>query len=282
MVIKMLKSARFITAAVLLASALFLQIRKMTDKHDISVLEAETSANQDIPTETQTTVRNDVRKDEIPTTETTAVKETEPSEETEIVEYDASVPYISESKMRELNRKMEEVSKYSTDLVGWIYIADSDIDYPVVQGTDNQYYLHHTPDGRRNDLGTIFLDCKCSSDFSDSQNILFGHNMQYGMFGDIRSYKEQANFESHRYGWLSTGECLYRIDFYALAVVSAFHKAYNIPTDNSEWLSYIRDNSVQYTEIEYSDNDSFIALSTCASDFENARALFTGKLVPIG
>ena len=70
-------------------------------------------------------------------------------------------------------------------------------------------------------------------------------------------------------------------DFYALAVVSAFHKAYNILTDNSEWLSYIRDNSVQYTEIEYSDNDRFIALSTCASDFENARALFTGKLVPI-
>ena len=179
----MQKSARFIAAVVLLASALFLQISKMTKKDDISVLEAETSANQDFPTETQTTVRNDVRKDEIPTTETTAVKETEPSVETEIVEYDASVPYISESKMRELNRKMEEVSKYSTDLVGWIYIADSDIDYPVVQGTDNQYYLHRTPDGRRNDLGTIFLDCKCSSDFSDSQNILFGHNMQYGMFG---------------------------------------------------------------------------------------------------
>lgn len=278
----MQKSARFIAAAVLLASALFLQIRKMTDKHDISIPEAETSANQDIPPETQANVRNDVRKSDILTTETTSSKQTEPSEETEIVEYDASVPYISESKMRDMKRKFEEVSKYSTDLVGWIYIADSDIDYPVVQGTDNQYYLHRTPDGRRNDLGTIFLDCKCSSDFSDSQNILFGHNMQYGMFGDIRSYKEQANFESHRYGWLLTAECLYRIDFYALAVVSAFHKAYNIPTDNGEWLSYIRDNSIHYTEIEYSDNDRFIALSTCASDFENARALFTGKLVPIG
>ena len=277
----MLRSARFTAAVVLLASALALQISKMIKKPDISVSKAETSAKQDIRTETQANIQNTICNDEIITTETNAVKETETSEVTEIVEYDASVPYISESKKRDLNRKMEEVSKYSSDIVGWIYIADSDIDYPVVQGTDNQYYLHHTPDGRRNDLGTIFLDCKCSNDFSDSQNILFGHNMQYGMFGDIRSYKDQAKFESHRYGWLLTKECLYRIDFYALAVVSAFHKAYDIPADNGEWLSYIRDNSIHYTEIEYSDNDRFIALSTCASDFENARALFTGKLVPI-
>ena len=281
MVMKMPGSARFTAAVILLASALALQINKMIKKPDISVPRAETSAKQDIRTGTQANDQNTICNDEILTTETTAVQETEPTEETEIVEYDASVPYISESKLRDLKRKMEEVSKYSSDLVGWLYIADSDIDYPVVQGTDNQYYLHHTPDGRRSDLGTIFLDCKCSRDFSDSQNILFGHNMQYGMFGDIRSYKDQAKFESHRYGWLLTQECLYRIDFYALAVVSAFHKAYDIPTNNAEWLSYIRDNSLHYTETEYSDNDRFIALSTCASDFENARTLFTGKLVPM-
>lgn len=173
---------------------------------------------------------------------------------------------------------MAEVSKYSDDLIGWIYIADSDIDYPVVQGTDNQYYLHHSPDGGENELGTIFLDSKCKSDFSDTQNILFGHNMQRGMFGDIRAFKEKANFDAHRYGWLFTKDRLYRIDFYALTIVSAFHKLYDIPTDNAEWQKYVRDNSLYYTETEFAGEDHFIALSTCAADFENARALFIGRL----
>ena len=111
MVIKMPGSARFTAAVILLASALALQINKMIKKPDISVPKAETSAKQDIRTGTQANDQNTICNDEILTTETTAVQETEPTEETEIVEYDASVPYISESKLRDLKRKMEEVSK---------------------------------------------------------------------------------------------------------------------------------------------------------------------------
>ncbi len=213
--------------------------------------------------------------------------ETEPAESPEEAEKssaddsgpDASVPFITEHKVNEITGKMREVVRYSSDLIGWIYIADSDIDYPVVQGRDNQYYLHHTPDGRENQLGTIFLSYKCTPDFSGALNILYGHNMQYGMFGDIRKFKEREEFDKHRYGWLFTKEALYRIDFFALSIVSAYDRIYDIPADSSEWKKILKDNSMYYTEPELKDNDPVVALSTCASDFKNARALFAGKLI---
>ena len=145
----------------------------------------------------------------------------EPPETTETVE-DASVPHLSEQKMSEIINHFRIASNYSEDLIGWIYLANSDINYPVVQGDDNQYYLYHAPDKTQNQLGSVFLDCHCNPDFSDNQNILFGHNMQSGMFGDIRSFKDRDCFEQHRYGWLFTKDNLYRIDFFALVIVSAY------------------------------------------------------------
>jgi SrtB family sortase len=272
----MMRSVRFRLAVVLLAAAVILGIRNISAKPE--------STGKIIPVSQRTTdepklnVVYEPHEDYTHEAETVSAAVSETCEETPIIEYDASTPYISESKINDIRRKMNEVSKYSKDLIGWIYIADSDIDYPVVQGTDNQYYLSHSPDGRQNKLGTVFLDSKCKSDFSDTQNILFGHNMQYGMFGDIRAYKDKANFDAHRYGWLFSGESLYRIDFYALTIVSAFHKIYDIPANNADWQKYVWDNSLHYTEKEFAEEDRFIALSTCATDFENARALFIGRL----
>ena len=193
----------------------------------------------------------------------------------------ASEPYISEKKISEIIGNMRAVADLSDDLIGWIFMADTDIDYPVVQGNDNQYYLHHTPDGKYYDLGTIFLDYRNQKDFSDPQSILFGHNMQQGMFGDIRRFKDENEFASHRYGWLFTKEYLYRIDFFALSVVNAYDSIYDVPTDdNISWTDMLIKNSLYITDDNISPDDHIIALSTCtAADFDNARALFAGVLV---
>ncbi len=195
---------------------------------------------------------------------------------------DASLPQISAQKSAEITAKMDAVSAVCSDLIGWLYVAESAIDYPVVQGTDNQYYLHHAPDGRENRMGSIFLDAQCAGDFSDKQNILYGHNMQRGMFGDIRALKAQAQFDHYRYGWLFTQESVYRIEFYALVIVSAGDALYVVPADGSAWQDAVRENSLYFREeAAGSPEDCRIALSTCASDFENARALWVGKLQPV-
>lgn len=194
-----------------------------------------------------------------------------------IEEQSENTPYISEQKITEIREKLDILEKCSEDSIGWIYIAGSNIDYPIVQGKDNKYYLNHAPDGSFNQAGSIFLDCNCKKDFSDKQNILFGHNMQYGMFGDIRYFRDRENFENHSYGWLFTREKLYRIDFYALVLASAYDLIYYVPADNAQWQDSVRKNGIYCTDTEFSEDDRFIALSSCTYDFENARLLLVGR-----
>ena len=77
------------------------------------------------------------------------------------------------------------------DIVAWIQIPGLGVDYPVVQGKDNEHYLHYTFDGKANKAGSIFLDYRNRSDFTDSKVILYGHNMKDGsMFSNLKKYQD--------------------------------------------------------------------------------------------
>ena len=284
----MVKSIRLWVAAALLAALAFCLVMRYgihTAKQSVSETSQTISSSvQASSAETVSAVSdNTVREKEV--TESPEEKEvTEGSEEKgnsfpQVSEPDASVRFITEQKVNEITEKMQKAARYSSDLIGWIYIADSEIDYPVVQGTDDQYYLHHAPDGNENHAGSIFLSFRCAADFSDALNILYGHDMQSGMFSDIRNLRQREQFDKHRYGWLFTKEDLYRIDFFALSVVSAYDALYDIPADNSRWQETLKANSIYYNEPELNSDDSVLALSTCTYDYENARALFSGKLI---
>ena len=193
----------------------------------------------------------------------------------------AAEPYLSASKMQDMQSRVKELAASCADFVGWLYVADSEIDYAVVQGKDNQYYLHHSPDGKNYVRGTIFLDYRCDRHFADSTNILFGHNMVSGMFGDLRSYRNQEAFDAHRYGWFLTAEQLYRIDFFALSLLSGYDSIYDVPCDAEPWRSKLLETALFSRETEYDAANKYILLSTCAGDFEDARLTFTGKLTEI-
>ena len=210
---------------------------------------------------------------------TTAQTETAAAVQTE--EPNADEPYVTLSRYEQIKERMKLLQESCPDFIGWLYVADSDMDLPVVQGSDNFYYLSHTPDGAYIKEGTIFLDCNNSPDLTDLHNIHFGHNMSSGMFGDIRSYKNRDEFDKHRCGWFFTADKTYRIEFFALSIVSAYDMVYDISSDHSEWLKQISDKAMYTSDLVPEESDRIISLSTCASDFENARALFSGILVPI-
>ena len=87
----------------------------------------------------------------------------------------------------------EELQKINPDIVAWIRIEGLGIDYPIVQGTDNEHYLHYTFRGEANVAGSIFLDYRNKADFSDSKIILYGHNMKNGsMFGSLKKYQDES------------------------------------------------------------------------------------------
>ena len=80
------------------------------------------------------------------------------------------------------------LQQINEDIVAWLRIPGV-LDYPVVQGTDNSYYLHHTFRKEYNIAGSIFLDARNMADFSDSKNIIYGHNMRNGsMFHVLRKF----------------------------------------------------------------------------------------------
>ena len=82
----------------------------------------------------------------------------------------------------------DTLKSVNPDVVGWIYIEALDnINYPVVQGDDNETYLHTTYENNYNFAGTIFVDYENSSDFSDCNTLIYGHNMKNGsMFGNLK------------------------------------------------------------------------------------------------
>ncbi len=93
------------------------------------------------------------------------------------------------------------------DTIGWIDIPDTKISYPIVQGTDNDFYLKHDFHGEASVAGSIYLDYESEGDFEGRNNILYGHNMKNGsMFKDVVRYKDPAYFKEHQYFSIYTPE----------------------------------------------------------------------------
>jgi hypothetical protein len=87
--------------------------------------------------------------------------------------------------------------------VAWIEIEGTNIDYPVMQATNNTWYLGHDYLGRDNIMGAIFLDYRNDSDFSDNVVVLYGHRTSGRlMFSDVAKYSDPEFFASHLDGWL--------------------------------------------------------------------------------
>jgi len=89
--------------------------------------------------------------------------------------------------------KFDELQKKNKDIIAWIYCENTPINYPVLRCEDNSYYLNHLPDGQYNKNGSLFVDYRCSSNFSDFNTIIYGHNMKTEkMFGSLTNYKRQS------------------------------------------------------------------------------------------
>ena len=108
----------------------------------------------------------------------------------------------------------------NSDIVAWLYGADTGLNYPIVQAEDNDYYLYRLLDGTWNKNGTIFMDYVNRSDFSDQNTLVYGHHMKSGaMFGALVQYKKQEFYDAPPYLYLYTPQQSYRLDLIAGSVV---------------------------------------------------------------
>ena len=168
------------------------------------------------------------------------------------------------------------LKEINDDCVAWIYIEDTAINYPVVQGSDNSYYLKHLIDGKWNSAGCIFLDSRGDSDISDRHSIIYGHHMKDGtMFSGLTKYKKQDYYEAHPEGLLITPERTYRIEFFAGYVASVEDSAWKVgfesDADYGTWIKEAKKRSRFTSSLSPAVTDRVLTLSTCSYEFDNAR-----------
>ena len=127
------------------------------------------------------------------------------------------------------------LQQINPDIVAWLRIPGV-LDYPVVQGTDNSYYLHHTFRKEYNIAGSIFLDARNMADFSDSKNIIYGHNMRNGsMFHVLRKFQDLDFYQSNREIWLYLPDGSVEVyEIVGCEEVKAAGEAYELGNGNEE------------------------------------------------
>lgn len=173
-----------------------------------------------------------------------------------------------------------QLRQINPDIVGWIYIEGTNISYPVAQGQDNSYYLNHLFDGSVNSAGCIFLDSRCSGDFSDRNSVIYGHHMGNGtMFNALDEYTDQSFYEAHPTVLLLTPEGNYKIQIFSCYVSDTSASAWRTDlseADMEQWLAEVAGRSAITPAQQPAGTDRVVTLSTCSYEFSGARLVVHG------
>lgn len=197
-------------------------------------------------------------------------------------------------------RVLTEAERYllsqNKDYIGWLTVDGTNVDYPVVQGDDNTYYLNHNFLGQPEAAGTLFADSEVG--YPETGNLLiYGHHMKDGsMFGSLKKFEDRTFFEEHGYiRWESGGESeIYEV--FAVLVVSGEKGASGYlplqeylcekdPRKQAENLReiashslYLRTSAPTTTPVPaLTGNDSLLFLVTCDYTRTNGRLLVCAK-----
>ena len=172
------------------------------------------------------------------------------------------------------------------DVVGWLYCPDTVINYVVLQTEDNMTYLHTDIDGNYSSYGTLFVECLNQKGFTDTNNIIYGHHMNDGkMFAKLIDYSKQETYDQHPVFYLNTPDQNYRIELFSAYVTDMNSDTYKISfesaEDNQAWLDSIIAQSAFESNVSVKPGDQILTLSTCTYEYDDARFVVHGKMIPI-
>ncbi len=159
----------------------------------------------------------------------------------------------------------------NSDVVGWIQIPGTNINYPIVQGSDNEYYLTHTYSGTENSGGAIFLDAAIEDGLDDKNPIIHGHNLKSGtMFSRLNRYSRRDFWDANRYIYITTPEGLrvYQVFSAYEAQLDADIYYFGFGSDDNfqAYIDRVMSYSIYDAGITVTKDDSIVTLSTCAND----------------
>ncbi|MCL2508707.1 MAG: class B sortase [Oscillospiraceae bacterium] len=183
-----------------------------------------------------------------------------------------------------VNQNILDLQARNSDVVGWLHIDGTKIDYPFVWAKDNETYLRRDLNKNYASAGTVFMDYRCDKDFSGFNTILYGHNMKNdSMFGTLPKFSGESYFATNKTGKVYLADRTYGVEFFAYLVVKSsnptvYRVDFEAPADMQDFFAYVQKNAVRYRDIGLSADDQVLTVSTCNYSFDNARSVLMGKL----
>lgn len=176
-------------------------------------------------------------------------------------------------------------------LIGWLKIDDTNIDYPVMQTSNNEYYLDHNYNQEYDKNGSIFMDYQCSAYPRSTNLILYGHHMKSGnMFGNLQKYAKESYGQEHALIQFDTiyEKATYQVMYVFRSQVynedDVVFKYYQFIEANSEaefsyYMNEMEKLSLYDTGVTASYGDSLLTLSTCDHSQEDGRFVVVAKRI---
>ncbi len=200
------------------------------------------------------------------------------------------VPDTEEVALEDLTVDWESLQTINPDIVGWIYIPDTVVNYPIVQGDTNDTYLRRAfdqPAGSYATAGTIFLDASNAPDFTDRNNAIYGHHMHDGsMFRPLADWREQSEFDAHRTVFILTPKGNFRLSTFAVLLTVGSDQVVQTEFGTEEsYESYISD-KISRSEVvpaegfpDPKDMKESFMLATCEYSQDNGRLIVYAQVV---
>lgn len=189
--------------------------------------------------------------------------------------------------------QVQELNKNNEDIIGWIEINDTVINYPLLHGDDNYYYLSRDYEKNEDANGSIFLDKNYDFSIPSSNLLVYGHNKTNGtMFEDLLKYEDYEFYETHEAIRITTQTSddfyeiigVFKSRVYAKDEVNVFRYYNFINADNedeyNEYVENVLDSSLYDTNKTAEYGDQLLTLSTCEYSQENGRFVVVAKKIP--
>lgn len=164
------------------------------------------------------------------------------------------------------------------DLYGWIRLPGTVIDYPIMQSTDNDYYLDHSYSGSSLKAGAIFADYRCDRTLLSNRNlVIYGHHMtNNSMFNPLDNYFKESFFRSNNTIYIYTLDGMYTYEVFSVYETTKYYPYIRTYFANpSQFVSFATElmgNSIHaYHDFAFGDNDRILTLSTCNNRTDDGR-----------
>lgn len=210
--------------------------------------------------------------------ENTNIEEVKDNKGTEIIKQAKKIPkenpYWDYIKMNMIDVNFDNLKKINSDVVGWIKVNGTNINYPFVQSKDNKYYLTHSFNKSYNNAGWVFLDYR-NNNINNRNTIIYAHGRtDKTMFGTLRKVLNN--------GWINnTNNYVIKISTEKENSLWQIFSIYHIPTTNDylqtefkdereyqSFLNILKNRSNHNFNTSITSNDTILTLSTCYNDSE--------------